>query len=287
MGRRTDNPVGTYTLTAPERFTNHYEFAAWYQEIEVQPGSYPVHGWIEDGRVKYFLVTLPGFVTTSDFSPHFGGVPFASKHDEDKGQAASHSMQVYDYLVFESIHKDPASRWKIDLAALPHIGQCIDCGAPVTLYGKERRCPHCGVKEQDRQEAEARRRWPRLVALVGRIHSHLGAYLVNQYVQDRRDPQNCGYHKKQVQIAISLRDTNTRRLIAAELARELSSPGWYDGKNYHQTQGAPTDPAAWTITREDWRWTARAGRFVQGASIWDKGTPHQRARLDLLREVTN
>ena len=204
MAYKTSEPVGTYTVAAVEVLHNaSYECAAWYQDIEVQPGEYPVYAYIQEGRVKYFLVTLPGTVAASDFSSHFGGVRYGSNVDKDKGQPGEYHIQIYDYLVFESISK-PDSRWKIDLSKLPNISTCIECGCTVTTYGKDRRCPKCGVAHRAKQEAAVIAKYPRLNAVMNRAHTHVGTYLLNNYVNGEDMSQ---YYTAQVKQAITQRDT--------------------------------------------------------------------------------
>ena len=286
MANKTSEPVGTYRVGADEVLHNaSYECAAWYQDIEVQPGEYPVYAYIQEGRVKYFLVTLPGIVVASDFSSHFGGVRYGSNVDKDKGQPGTYHIQIYDYLVFESIHSDPNSRWHIDLAKLPNISVCIECGAPVTSYGKDRRCPTCGVAFSAKQEAAVAAKYPRLTAVMNRAHTHVGTYLLNNYVNGGDQSQ---YYMAQVKQAITQRDTTLRARFKVALAERLAEPGakFFQGRNYYQTLGLSTDVNDWTIIRDDWRWYAVCGQFRQQLGLIDADKPKfTRVRFESLYEV--
>lgn len=194
MEHERKQPVGTYLVDEPVTYVNHYECAAWYQEVEVQPGEYQVYAWIENDHVKHFCVTLPGIVTASDFTAHYCGVRIGDKRNHDIGRAAHHTISARDYEVFRNIHVNPRTRWRIDLAALPNIGSCAACGAPYTIYGGTHLCPHCAAEDRKQREEAARRRWPRLIAAVDRTFLYLGAYLVASYVQDRQ----IGYYRRQI-----------------------------------------------------------------------------------------
>ena len=90
--------IGVFRLTEPREFTNHYETAAWYQTILVEPGDYDV--FLYTNGYPWVTVSMEGRVVKSDFTSLFGGVAFGKpKIDEDKGEIRKHVMQYNAYNI--------------------------------------------------------------------------------------------------------------------------------------------------------------------------------------------
>lgn len=113
LNGREKTQIGWYNLPEKEVFTNHFETAAWYENVEVEAGRYPVYMYDlkveEDGRLSgpcgdTVYVSLPGKVTDDYFGGLWCGVPFGS-YDEHKhtGNEAHHTLNPYDYMVAERI----------------------------------------------------------------------------------------------------------------------------------------------------------------------------------------
>lgn len=104
--------IGVFRLTEPKEYTNHYETAAWYQRVLVDPGDYDVI--LDTNGYHWVLVSLPGIVTKSDFTSLWGGVAFGkSKIDEDKGKESRYVMQMNPYNVARAVlDNDP--HWILD-----------------------------------------------------------------------------------------------------------------------------------------------------------------------------
>lgn len=102
--------IADFVLTEEKEFTySSYECAAWYKTIKVASGKYPVYGDIlEDGKIEDTSVrySLPGIVTSSNFSSHFCGNRVGSKVDTEKGKEASYSSSPYAHAVAWSIIKE-------------------------------------------------------------------------------------------------------------------------------------------------------------------------------------
>ncbi|MFJ8528590.1 hypothetical protein [Bacillus sp. NPDC094106] len=109
--------IGWYVLTEDKVFKNNsYECAAWYQEIKVPKGKYPIYSSgfvynhaqgfltnkIEDNSIGCKLI---GTVISSDFSSHFAGNQVSSKINEDVGQEGSIYFSPYAHSLAESILK--------------------------------------------------------------------------------------------------------------------------------------------------------------------------------------
>jgi len=93
---KTRKAIGTYTLEKPEVFQKLYECAAWYTDIEVQPGVYPV---TTDGY--WLFVELPGVIVSDNFQSLFAGMPIGDAYDrkQNAGKPATYWIQTQEYAV--------------------------------------------------------------------------------------------------------------------------------------------------------------------------------------------
>ena len=95
--------IGTFTLHSEHVFSESQEFAAWVRTIRVQPGEYALELKRARFGKSYLVVSFPGVVDFSDFSPHFGGNRIGSNVNSDKGKPHTAHIQPYDYILAERI----------------------------------------------------------------------------------------------------------------------------------------------------------------------------------------
>ena len=96
-----------FRLTEPTEYTRHYETAAWWTKITVQPGDYearPIDQFNRDTTLehaKWVVVTMPGVVLDEYMPSLYGGVPIAGsdRGKERVGQETTHSLSPYAYAV--------------------------------------------------------------------------------------------------------------------------------------------------------------------------------------------
>lgn len=104
--------IGWFNLALDTVYRNDFEFAAWYEEVEVKAGRYPieVYDYREDsnheveGHIRSAYVTMPGTIVSDYFAGHYCGVPI-SGYDTGKnaGKESSHTMQTYLYDLASSV----------------------------------------------------------------------------------------------------------------------------------------------------------------------------------------
>lgn len=147
--------IGWYTLKEDEVFRNTYECAAWYEDVLVKAGKYPVYVYDLrihqsdnpkynrkiDGHVGSASVYMEGVVVSDEFGSLFCGVPI-SNYDNKKnaGKPSACSMRPYLYDVARSILCDAESPFELfpEYEARPiHDTYCCgkDKGKPFTTHG--------------------------------------------------------------------------------------------------------------------------------------------------------
>ncbi len=104
--------IGWFHLGLDTVYRNSFEFAAWYEDVEVKAGRYPIEviDYSEDSshRVNGYIgsayVTMPGTIVSDYFASHYCGVPI-SDYDTNKnaGKESSHTMHVYLYELASSV----------------------------------------------------------------------------------------------------------------------------------------------------------------------------------------
>lgn len=65
--------IGTLTIGANVTEQEHYEFAAWFRNHELQPGTYPVWASKQD-HCAY--AQIPSTITSAYLGSQFGGVAY-------------------------------------------------------------------------------------------------------------------------------------------------------------------------------------------------------------------
>lgn len=141
-------PCGHYSVVERTVFRDAgFETAAWWQEIAVEPGSYPVYVSVLDGCLGWFTVKLPGVIVKDNFQDFFGGMPIGKSYDthQNAGKHATYHVRARAYDVLAEVARNGSSAWTLDFDVLPPLALCSDCGCRRTsaLPG---RCPACEVR---------------------------------------------------------------------------------------------------------------------------------------------
>jgi len=143
-----------------------YECAAWWRDVRVESGDYPVFGNLV-GSTFLFFVDLPGVIVADNFQSFFGGVAIGKGYDQNQnaGKPGTYSIYSQDYCVFASLKNGENSPWRIDLSAVPiALDTCSDCGGVIKSYPMVTRCPGCSVKRSEERQQHACRRHRFLLA---------------------------------------------------------------------------------------------------------------------------
>ena len=127
-----DKQIGWYHLKEAKIFRNDFETAAWYEDVEIPAGCYPImvmdyrvlhfddeararfNGQVE-GHIRSVYVPMNGTIKSDNFQSLFYGMPIGEPYDSGKhaGKPARHVMQVYMYSVAESVLKDPETPYEL------------------------------------------------------------------------------------------------------------------------------------------------------------------------------
>lgn len=100
--------IGIVFVARGTRFRNNSEFARWFDEIEIAEDCKVdlVADVNPDGQVVDWYgprFSVEGPVVASDWSPCFGGVPFASKVDQNLGEMRKHTCAWYAHALAAKI----------------------------------------------------------------------------------------------------------------------------------------------------------------------------------------
>jgi len=126
-----DKQIGLFHLKTDKVFRNEFECAAWYEDVLVKAGDYPVNVFdyrimhFDDDRRKHLngrvdghcggvYVGMSGTIVSDEFGARFCGMPI-SGYDNHKnaGKDAHHSMFAYMFSVVDSIQNDPETSWEL------------------------------------------------------------------------------------------------------------------------------------------------------------------------------
>lgn len=120
--------IGWYSLKEDNIFRNTYECAAWYEDILVKSGKYPifVHDFrilnhdnpdinnMVDGHIGAAYVHMNGVIVSDEFGARFFGVPVGDYDNrKNAGKPSTHSMVTYMYSVAGSIINDLNSPFEL------------------------------------------------------------------------------------------------------------------------------------------------------------------------------
>lgn len=120
--------IGWFTLKEDRIFRNTYECAAWYEDVLVKAGRYPV--LVHDfrvaehndpifnraikGHIDATYVRMDGTIVSDEFGARYFGVPVGDyDNSKNAGKPSSHSMMTYMYEVASSILNDPDTPWEL------------------------------------------------------------------------------------------------------------------------------------------------------------------------------
>lgn len=159
---------GSYHVSNKSEFTDSsFECAAWWRTISVEPGDYPVYGYLE-GSSLHLYAHLEGTIVADSFQSLFCGNPIGEHYDEQQnaGKTATYMRIGRDYEVLADMReKGDQSPWKIDLSAIPYtLSTCSDCGGVIHKHPISTRCPGCSVRRQQELRNRACRRHRFLLA---------------------------------------------------------------------------------------------------------------------------
>ena len=111
--------IGYYVVKKRTVFQNQFETAAWYENIAVEPGKYPLYAERfryneaerkEDNVIDGFILfQLPGVIESDNFQTLFHGCPVGSCYDTSKnaGKPGQYLGQTYPFLVAGEIIINP------------------------------------------------------------------------------------------------------------------------------------------------------------------------------------
>lgn len=123
--------IGWFNLKEDKVFTNTYECAAWYENVKVPAGRYPIVVYdykvmhFEDEARKRFngeidchigsaYISMDGIITSDEFGARFCGVPVGSyDNHQNTGKCSSHTMHVYLYSLADSVLNDPETPYEL------------------------------------------------------------------------------------------------------------------------------------------------------------------------------
>ena len=117
--------IGWYIVPKETIYTNFFETAAWYENILIQPGKYPLYAEkfrfnerehkeenIIDGWIMF---SLPGVIQSDNFQSLFFGCPVGQDYDttKNKGKPGEYHGQTYPYTVAENILYSAIPRYEL------------------------------------------------------------------------------------------------------------------------------------------------------------------------------
>lgn len=101
--------VGWYLVPKDHIYRTGYECAAWYTDVLVKAGRYPIMR-TGTGRSASYSAKLPGTCVAEDFTPLWGGVPIGPSRQDGVGQPATYvAFAVNDFYLFLD---NPTSPWE-------------------------------------------------------------------------------------------------------------------------------------------------------------------------------
>ncbi len=78
----TREHIGTLTIHTGVKRDRHYEVAAWWTTIALEPGTYPVYKTTWGSTQPRVSVTVPGTVVDENMPALFGGIPMTRGRNE-------------------------------------------------------------------------------------------------------------------------------------------------------------------------------------------------------------
>lgn len=105
--------IGTLTITEPTKATIPSEYAAWWTEVMLTPGTYELTE--SDYSTGYVSATIPAVITHEENAPHYGGVAFGPSTQRRTGQIIDYHWSVYTFTVARMILEGTTASFTIDL----------------------------------------------------------------------------------------------------------------------------------------------------------------------------
>lgn len=139
--------IGTYHLKEDKVFRNTFECAAWYEDVLVKAGDYPIYvldcKTLEDGEIRSYpvdgaYVEMEGAVKSDYFGGQFCGKPIGGDYDSTQNAGKSSNHSLFSYLVFVaySILHEADSPWELSEQYEAREIPFTDIkGQPKTTYG--------------------------------------------------------------------------------------------------------------------------------------------------------
>lgn len=166
----SNTPCGFYRLAETTVFHYAgYECAAWWQDIRVAAGDYPVTLYKDasSNSVRFF-VELPGTIVADNFQSLWGGVPIGDAYNtaQNAGKPASYHISTVDYCLFAEMKRaGEACPWHVDISLVPtELDTCADCGGITLKHPTVKLCPGCSVERENALRQHARHRHRYLLA---------------------------------------------------------------------------------------------------------------------------
>lgn len=144
--------IGYFDLKASRVFRNTFSYAAWYEDVDVPAGQYPIElldmKVREDGREEFnrevesyingAYISMDGTIVSDYFAGHYFGVPISDYDtNQNAGKSDSHHSMVYLYEIARSILKDKDCPYHLnpeyEAREITFIS-CLD-NKPCTTYG--------------------------------------------------------------------------------------------------------------------------------------------------------
>ena len=100
--KRSGDTLGWIVVEPGTRVRKHYEVAAWWTLLELEPGRYPVVArgisCLDDPVPYWAMVSIPGTIVEEFFPSLFGGVAYGLPDpSKNAGREDRYSMQMYAY----------------------------------------------------------------------------------------------------------------------------------------------------------------------------------------------
>lgn len=118
-----EKQIGWYNLREEKVFCNNgFECAAWYENIRVPAGKYPMvvydyklrpNGAV-DGHVMSGYISMKGIVVSDEFGSRFCGMPIGNyDNHKNAGKESTYTMSPYLFSVADSIINDADSPYEL------------------------------------------------------------------------------------------------------------------------------------------------------------------------------
>ena len=93
--------IGTITLRAPQAERINSEYAAWWTDVLVQPGTYELIQ--SDQPYGHIGAKMDAVIVSESNAPHFGGVAIGPSTQKRTGQHTDYHWGIRDYELADQI----------------------------------------------------------------------------------------------------------------------------------------------------------------------------------------